>query len=206
VIFLRATNSFTTTHFDTIFRRPEDIRLGRVLQEIGLAHKKSKKSPPIASPPISNEKVEAFIQETPPQNKSHYTYHEVVTTIFIDKTSQIYGHPIRKVYDGLKNKSLLICGRTALQNQCNNWTENDVLPIPGADGSRNGRPSLIEIENISSLNQSIFSKLGSTSSKSDIAVALKKSVEKQREDQGLPELLKTPYFDRVDSSDLEAYC
>jgi hypothetical protein len=100
-------------------KSPEDVRLGQVLQEIGPACKKSKKSPPIASPPIGNEKVGAFIQETPPQNKSHYTYREIVTAIFIDKASQIYGHPIRKVYDGLKNKSLLICGRTALQNHIN---------------------------------------------------------------------------------------
>jgi hypothetical protein len=85
-------------------KSPEEVRLGQVLQEIGPARKKSKKSPPLAPALLADEKVEAFVKDTPPQNKSHYTYHEIVTAIFIDNKSKIYGHSIRKVYNGLQKE------------------------------------------------------------------------------------------------------
>jgi hypothetical protein len=47
-------------------KSPEDFRLGQVLQEIGPARKKTKKSPPPALAPGSDGKVDAFIQGTPP--------------------------------------------------------------------------------------------------------------------------------------------
>jgi hypothetical protein len=144
-------------------KSPEDFRIGQLLQDIGPTKKKHKKSPPSAASPPGVHRVDEFTKETPPGNKSHYTYHELVQAICADQKSKIYRMSVRQVHDELQKKSLVLFSRASLQRYCTDFSTKGSLPRLSADGSTNGRPSLIEKENIPLLNQSIFRHIGSTS-------------------------------------------
>jgi hypothetical protein len=177
-------------------KSPEELRLGLILKEAGPVRKKSKtaqKLPPISKTP-DEFGVSVFVAANPPKNESHYTYLELVTA-FSPKGSPFFGKSVRKVWQLLNDKGLVVCSRESLQRQIRHYIEQGKLPPQGADGSTNGRPALIDKENINMLNENIFRNVGSTSSIAQFAKTVEETVKQQRLSQGLPELLVTPTYD-----------
>jgi hypothetical protein len=178
-------------------KSPEEVRIEMILKDCTppVRKKLKKLTPALESRDDSTGPVEQFCTAYPPSNKSHYTFFELVNGLLINEESPIHGMSVRKVYDLLHEKSLVVGGRTTLSRHCTNYTNKGVLPSPSADGSTLGRPNLLDKENISLLNQNILAHVGSTSDTDGFGSALAGVVAQQRQSQGLAEVLVTPKYD-----------
>ena len=105
------------------------------------------------------EKIDKFVQHTPPSGKV-YTLLELVDNMLINDKSVIFGMSVNAVGSLLYGLKKLPCTIKTLQRAVKQFIEHGILPRVGDDGATRGRKPIVTKEQIQHLNDDVKKNIG----------------------------------------------
>ncbi|VEU38750.1 unnamed protein product [Pseudo-nitzschia multistriata] len=157
---------------------------------------KNPDTPSIVSPPAKRQRRRSSTKsadsivtqlenyEKPNVEGSRYCLRQLVVLTQIDTKSPVFNYSVKPLMQMLSEGKKCVVNYHTLQRWIRKYNEKKILPLKGDEGIKQGRPALVSIRNLPSLNNRVLQNSGKVDTLQDLSNGIGNLHQQEMEEKG----------------------